>query len=108
MAEGGTNSNIIFDYNFGGFTDSICENYKVEVLSAGHNGFVRPINGYMYMVCDGLADSGYFLRKRLSASQCVLAVLPTAALGDSYLQRSGSCGISFVAKNARTRKRITI
>ena len=41
VAEGGVNSPIVWDYNFGGFHDSIHENYKVEVVNAGHNGFVK-------------------------------------------------------------------
>ena len=108
VAEGGTNSNVIYDFNFGGFTDSIYENYKVEVLSSGHNGFVRAPQIFMYMICDGLADTGYFLKKRLSASQCVLAILPTVNLGDNYIDAIGSTGITFLVKNARTRKRISI
>ena len=108
VAEGGTNSNIIWDFDFGGFTDSIYENYKVEVLSAGHNGFVRTPQTYIYMICDGLADTGNFFRKKLGASQCVLAVLPTINLGDNYIQATGSTGNVFIVKNARTKKRISI
>lgn len=108
VAEGGTNSPVIYDFNFGGFTDSFHENYKCEVLSAGHNGFVKTTNTFLYMVCDGLTDNGYFFKKKLSASQCVLAILPTVNLGDNYIQANGSSGNVFIVKNARARKRISI
>lgn len=108
VAEGGPNSNIIWDFDFGGYDCAGYENYKVEVLSAGHNGFVKPALVYMYLIADGLTDNGSFARKKLSPSQNILAVLPTAALGDAYIQRYGSSGIVFNVKNARTRKRISI
>ncbi len=108
VAEGGIDSPTVFDFHFGGFTDSIYENYRVEVLNAGHNGFVRAPMIYIYMVCDGLVDTGYFLRKRLPPSQCVLAILPVVNLGDNYIQPVGSCGNVFTVKNARTRKKISI
>ena len=108
VAEGGVNSPIVWDYNFGGFTDSIYENYKVEVLNAGHNGFVRAPQIFLYMVCDGLGDTGYFFKKKLTQTQNILAVLPTTALGADYIQATGSAGVTFLVKNARTRKRISI
>ena len=60
------------------------------------------------MIAEGLAENGTFLRKKLSPSQCVLAVLPVVNLGDNYIQQSGSTGIIFNVKNVRTRKRISI
>jgi hypothetical protein len=104
VAEGGTNSPVIYDFNFGGYDCSPYDNYKVEVLSAGHNGSVRAPQIYMYMVCDGLTDNGQFKKKKLSLSQCVLAVLPTVNLGDNYIDGTGSSGITFVVKNARQEK----
>ena len=108
VAEGGTNSNIIWDFDFGGYDCAGYENYKVEVLSAGLNGYVKPGHGYMYMIADGLTDNGSFTRKKLSPSQNILAVIPTVATGDAYIQRYGSTGIVFNVKNSRTRKRISI
>jgi hypothetical protein len=108
VAEGGTDSNIIWDLDFGGYDCASYENYKVEVLSAGHNGFVRAPQIYLYMICDNLSDNGTFLKKKLAPSQCVLAVLPVVNLGDNYIQPTGSTGIIFNIKNVRIRKRISI
>ena len=108
LAEGGNPSNAVWDLDFGGYDCASYEDYKVEVLCAGHNGFVRAPQIYLYMIAEGLAENGTFLRKKLSPSQCVLAVLPVVNLGENYIQQSGSTGIIFNVKNVRTRKRISI
>ena len=107
VAEGGTNSNIIWDFDFGGFEHPY-DNYKVEVLNCTHNGNVAAGNAFLYMIADNLADSGYFFRKKLSNRQAVLSVLPVSAIGDAYTQTDGSTSTIFNVKNCRTKKRISI
>ena len=105
VLQGGTNSNILWDYDCGGFEQPY-DDYKVEVLNCVHNGFVLSSNVFLYFIADGLADSGNFLRKKLSNKQAVLSILPVSAIGDAYAQTDGSSGITFNIKSARVKKRI--
>jgi hypothetical protein len=105
VLQGGTNSNILWDYDFGGFEQPY-NDYKVEVLNCVHNGFVLASNVYLYFIAEGLADSGNFIRKKLTNRQAVLSILPVSAIGDAYAQTDGSSGITFNIKNTRVKRRI--
>ena len=101
------NSNISWEFDFGGFSEGY-DNYKVEVLNMAHNGFVLSSNVYYMMICDGLANNGYFFRKKLNRSECVLGIMPLTAVGDAYIQTSGASDTQFNVINCRIRKRIRI
>ncbi len=101
------NNNILWEFEFGGFSEGY-DNYKVEVLNMGHNGNVLSSNVYFMMICDGLADNGYFFRRKLNRSECVLGMMPLTAIGDAYLQTSGSSYTQFNVINCRIKKRIRI
>jgi hypothetical protein len=98
-------STILSEIDFGGFEQGY-ESYKIEIISASHSGSVLNTNPYLYLVCNGLSDNGYFFRKKLNRSECVLGILPTTALVDSYLQSES--GVSFKIINARLKRKITV
>jgi hypothetical protein len=101
------NETNFYEINFGGFEQHY-DNYQCEVINAGHNGRVATANPFLYLVAEGLADNGNFLRKQLQNREIILATLPTQVAGDQYTRFYGSSGVSFNVINCRIKKRIKL
>jgi hypothetical protein len=101
------NETNFYEINFGGFEQHY-DNYQCEVINAGHNGRISVANPFLYLVAEGLADNGNFLRKQLQNREIILATLPMQINGDHFTRFYGSSGVSFNVINCRVKKRIKL
>lgn len=92
---------IFFDMDVG-FNNSDANDFFVEVINITVSSGIPAALGYVIMTAIGFADNGQFCQGKLSANECVIAVIPTH--GSNYIPLNGM--VTFVTKNTRMKKRI--
>ena len=95
---------MFYMLDFGGFTEQY-DNYICEVLSIALSVGVATAQNYLIMVCENLADSGYFCRGKIPRTDVIMGIIPLSALSDVYVQSDGG-NIKFKVKNCRFPKQV--
>ena len=95
-----TPNQVVYAIDFGGF-NSQYNDFYVEVVSCAINEHHDQLSGYMFLACDGLADSGVFCPGILQNSEAIISVIRT---NRTSLISNG--GISFNVTNARMKRRV--
>ena len=99
---------IYYDIDFGGFP-GIAKTYNCEVLSFTINGRIHTTPatiGYLMFMCENLHDDGFFMVKKISNRDCLISIMPLAAIFDAMHRHTGQSGISFKIKDCQMRRPI--
>ncbi len=92
---------IYFDIDIG-FNNSDANDFLVEVLNITVSSGIPSALGYIIMTAVGFADNGQFCQSKLSANECIVAIIPSHA--GNYIPLNGT--VTFVTKNTRMKKRV--
>ena len=99
---------IYYDIDFGGFSE-MTQDYHCEVLSFSINGRVHAqpaLVGYLMLMAENLNNDGFFMVKKISTRDCLISIMPLAAVFDAMHRHTGENGISFKIKNCQSRRPI--
>ena len=99
---------ISYDIDFGGFSGKN-QDYHCEVLSFSINGRVHTqpaLVGYLMLMCENLNADGFFMVKKISSQDCLISIMPLAAVFDAMHRHTGESGISFKVNNCQMRRPI--
>ena len=95
---------IVYDINFGGFSEQY-DDYMCEVVSFAMTAGIVATNTFWLFCAENLSENGYFCKSQLTPKECILSLIPLNAVQDSYIQSDGG-NIRFRINNCRVQKQV--